>query len=303
MTPGAAYASWLVVLAAMALAACGGGGGTTSTSSTVTAPVATGTTARTLDVDGMTRTYHLFVPAGLDREPAPLVLALHGSFNSAESMAQATQLDAAAEDNQFLVAYPEAQREIWNGGFCCTLGRGDPDADVRFLDGVITDAGAVHPVDSTRVYAVGVSAGGVMAYRLACDLAGRIAGVGSVAGVMLLDGCEPAEPVSVMAINGTADPIVPYEGGRIRGGATAPGPPVMAVAERWAALDACPGPPATVADGPVTTTSWSGCAGGTAVELVTVHHGGHNWYATEFGLPDGAVDATATLLRFFGLAP
>ena len=300
VTPGAAHASQLVLAAAIALAACSSGAEPTPTPP---APAATGTSTRTLDVDGVTRRYHLFVPAGMDQAPAALVLALHGSFNSAKSMAQATQLDAAAEANQFLVAYPEAQREIWNGGFCCTLGRGDPAADVQFLDAVITDAGAVHPVDGERVYAVGVSAGAVMAYRLACDRAGRIAGAGAVAGVMLLDGCQPAEPVSVIAINGTADPIVPYEGGRIRGGATAPGPPVMAVAERWAALDACSGSPATVADGPVTTTTWAGCAGGTSVRLVTVGGGGHNWYATEFGLPDGAVDATATLLQFFGLAP
>ncbi|MGI8686843.1 MAG: alpha/beta hydrolase family esterase [Acidimicrobiales bacterium] len=256
---------------------------------------------RTIDMGGAVREYRLFTPAAPDGD-LPLVVALHGGGNRAQSLVEATQLDAAATANGFLVAYPEAA-QVWNGGFCCTGGRGDAADDVRFLDRVIMDVAANRGVDPRRVYAVGVSAGGVMAYRLACDLAPRLAGIGSVAGTMLLDDCHPARAVTVVEIHGTADGIVPFDGGSVISPrvATAAAPPVPAVVERWASLDQCPGPPTTTVNGSVTTTAWNGCDRATSVRLVAVGGGGHTWFATEFGLPDGAVDATDTFLAAFGL--
>lgn len=257
---------------------------------------------RQVDVDGMERTYRLFTPPSVeDDRPLPLVLALHGSNNTPDSFVQASQLDVAASANRFVVAYPEAVRLLWNGGFCCTGGRGGPADDVRFLDRVISDVSSLRPIDTTRIFAVGVSAGGIMAYRLACDLPGRITGVAAVAGSMQLDDCRPANPVSVIALHGTGDQLVPYEGGRIIGAANRPAPPAMAVAERWASLNRCPGPGTATTEGPVTTTSWAGCAHGTAVRMVTVEGAGHNWFNKDFGLPNGAVDATTVILEFFDL--
>jgi polyhydroxybutyrate depolymerase len=255
----------------------------------------------TVDMGGTPRAYRLFTPPS-DTGDLPLVVALHGGGNQAESLVEATQLDTAAAANGFLVAYPEAAR-VWNGGFCCTGGRGDPSDDVRFLDRVITDVAARRDVDLERVYAVGVSAGGVMAYRLACDLAPRLAGIGSVAGTMLLDDCHPARAVTVVEIHGTADGIVPFEGGAVLSPrvATAASPSVAAVAERWARLDGCREPPAISVQGTVTITAWAACDAATSVRLISVGGGGHTWFATEFGLPDGAVDATDTFLDAFGL--
>lgn len=259
----------------------------------------------TVDMGGSVREYRLFTPASAATD-LPLVVALHGGGNRAQSLVEATQLDAEAAANGFLVAYPEAARatRIWNGGFCCTGGRGDRAEDVRFLDRVITDIASRRGVDLERVYAVGVSAGGVMAYRLACDLAPRLAGIGSVAGTMLLDDCRPARAVTVVEIHGTADRIVPFEGGTVISPrvATTTSPPAAAVAERWAQLDRCPGPPTATVEGPVTTTEWTGCDRATSVRLVAVDGGGHTWFAAEFGLPNGAVDATDVLLAAFGLA-
>ena len=259
---------------------------------------------RRLQVDGLDRRYRLVTPASARDGDAPLVLALHGGGNTADSLADTTQLDPAATRHGFVIAYPEAwERGVWNGGFCCTGGRGSAAADLHFLDQVIDDVAGVRNVDLDRVYAVGVSAGGVMAYRLGCELAPEIAGVASVAGVMQLDDCHPAEPLSILEIHGTADDLVPYAGGVVISPrvATQTAPPTPAVAERWASLNACPAPATTVTEGLVTTTSWTACGDGTEVRLVTVEGGTHNWYATEFGPPDGAVDATATILAFFGL--
>jgi polyhydroxybutyrate depolymerase len=253
---------------------------------------------------GADRTYRLYTPPdSQDAGPVPLLLALHGSGNTAESLVDSSELDAAADAGGFIVAYPQAVGITWNAGFCCTMGRGDPSADVRFLDELITDVIASRRIDERRIYAVGFSAGGIMAYRLACDLAGRFAGVGAIAASMMLDDCHPSRPISVIAIHGTADDIVPYAGGRIVGGATQPAPPATAVAERWAALDACRDARPADVRGPVSIAAWNGCEGGTNVRLVTVDGGGHNWYLPVYGPPNGALNATSTLTEFFGLRP
>ncbi len=226
----------VVVLALFLFAACGGSGGPDSSSAPQPAVA-----HRRLNVGGVDRTYRLYTPPdSQDAGPVPLVLALHGSGNTADSLVDSSEFDDAADAGGFIVAYPQAVGISWNAGFCCTTGRGDPAADIRFLDALVTDVVASRRIDERRIYAVGFSAGGMMAYRLACDLAGRFAGVGVIAASMVLDDCRPSRPVSVIAIHGTADDVVPYAGGRIDGGATKPAPPAPAVAERWATLDACP---------------------------------------------------------------
>lgn len=252
-----------------------------------------------LEVDGLGRSYRLFVPLSLDRaKPAPLVLILAGVGNTGESMVQATGFDRVAEREGLVVAYPEGVNETWNAGYCC-LGRATsgPD-DVRFLTLLIDDVASKNRIDSARVYAVGVSAGAMMAYKLACEQAGRIAGVGAVAGAMVLDACQPTRPVSVIEIHGTSDGLVPYDGGRTAGGATQPSPPTPAVAQRWAELNRCTTEPATRQEGAVSTSTWTGCAAGTGVKLVTIDGGGHTWFAEGLGPINGAVDSTGEIWTF-----
>ena len=171
-----------------------------------------------------------------------------------------------------------------------------------FLGRLIDDVEANNKIDVNRVYAVGVSAGAMMAYRLGCELSARIAGVGSVAAAMVLDDCRPARPVSVIEIHGTADGLVPYLGGRTAGGATQPSPPTPAVLQRWADLDACPSAAATKTDGAVSTSTWTGCGAGTAVKLITIDGGGHTWFAEGLGPVSGAVDATSEIWAFLSAA-
>lgn len=283
-----------IALLSIALPACGGG----STSSTEPLPPPA-VQHRTLAVGGVTRTYRLYAPLSLDRNrPAPLVIVMGGVGNNGDSMVQATGFDQAADAGDFVVAYADGVNDTWNAGYCC-FGRATsgPD-DVAFLDRLIDDVGSIRNVDPARVFATGVSAGGMMAYRLACALADRIAGVGSVAGAMVLDDCHPSRPVSVIEIHGTADGEVPYEGGHTAGGATQDSPPTTGVVGRWAQLDGCPAPAATQAAGPVSTATWSGCGAGTAVKLVTLGGGGHTWFAQGLGPVNGAVDATREIWSF-----
>lgn len=265
----------------------------------VAAPAAPSVRQQQLSVDGLPRTYRLFTPATLDRrEPVPLVLVLAGVGNTGEQMVGVTQFDRLAEKENFAVVYPEGVDRTWNGGYCCPNGATSRPDDVAFIRAVLDDVEALEQVDPVRVFAVGFSGGAIMAHRLGCDLADRIAGVAAVSGSMVLDDCRPSEPVSVIAIHGTVDELVPYEGGPTAGGATEPSPPAPEVVRRWAELDGCPQEPTTVAQGVVTTMSWTGCAQDTAVTLVTIEGGGHTWFAPGFGPVNGAVDATQAVWDF-----
>jgi polyhydroxybutyrate depolymerase len=286
----------VVALAAVLLVACGGGSAGSSAGSSSSPPARQD---KVLDVKGVQRAYRVFAPPSLDRRlPPPLIIVLGGVGNSAESMVEATQFDRQAIDGGFVVAYADGIGQTWNAGYCCgTAARDDVD-DVSFLVAVMDQVHDEYGTDPARVFPVGVSNGAMMAYRLACERADRVAGVGSVAGAMILDDCHPSRPVKVIEIHGTADDLVPYGGGRTAGGATQPSPPTPAVAERWATLDGCPDEAVTAERPVVTTANWTNCAGGTAVRLVTVDGGGHTWYAPKLGPADGALDATAEIWTF-----
>lgn len=256
-------------------------------------------------VDGESRTYRVFAPASLadDAQP-PLVVALHDAFGSPDSFQETTQLDDAATAGGFVVAYPETLEGTWNGGFCCGRARtADQDVDdIAFLTRLLDELEASHDIDTDRVYATGSSNGAIMAYRLACEASDRITAVAALGGTMVMDDCVPSQPVGILAVHGTEDGHVPYEGGPTSG-APDPAPSQPDLAAAWAGLDGCDDEPDREADGRVTVTSWPGCEGDTRVRLVTVDGGGHTWFSDEFGDgPAGAVDATALVTEFFGLS-
>lgn len=259
---------------------------------------------RQVTVGGARRTYRLLTPPAGDA--VPLVVMLHDAGNTVDGIVQATQLDRAAAGQGFAVALPaaaEASGRTWNAGFCCGPGPAVGLDDVAFLDAVLDDLATDERLDADRVVLAGVSNGAVMAYRYACERAGRVAGVGSVAGTMDPDACRPAEPVAVLEIRGTADDVVPFDGGAMPDfvQASLPAMGAEALVRRWAELNSCAGAPVTTTDPPVTRTTWQGCAAGTTVGLIAVDGGGHTWYAPEFGPVNGAVDASTEILRFFAL--
>lgn len=274
------------------LAACGAAGTPTAVSG---APIQHGT----ISVAGIERTYRLYIPAGLAaNRPVPLVLVLHAAMDTADQTAAITGFDDVASAHGAIAVYPEGLNGTWNAGICCGVAMHTKVDDSGFISALLQKLERTYRVDPARVYAVGVSNGAILAYQLACSMADRFAAIASVAGSMALDSCHPSAAVSVLEIHGTNDVLVPYQGGRLY-----PEPEVTiastpAVAARWASLDSCPGAPASQSQPPVTTETWSGCAHGTMVSLVTVQGGTHTWYAPGLGAADGAVDATQLTSAF-----
>jgi polyhydroxybutyrate depolymerase len=255
-----------------------------------TVPV--GSSTHTIVVDQRSRGFRLYRPAGLT-DPAALVVMLHGGFGSARQAESAYGWNALADREGFAVAYPDGLDRAWNvGGGCCGRSARTGVDDVAFIRAAVATIERMLPVDPRRVYATGMSNGGMMAYRLACDTE-VFAAVAPVAAT-LLGACPSPDPVSLIHIHGTTDSRVRLDGAPGIGVAEIDGPPVPEVIETWRGVDRCTAPAVRTA-GPV-TRSQAECPDGRAVELITVAGVDHAWPGADGAPP---LDATATIWRFF----
>ncbi len=169
---------------------------------------------RSIAVGSQTRHYLLHVPGSIESEkPVPLVLVFHGGGGHDWNMPGFTHFDALADQQSFIVAYPDSTNGNWND--TREVSRSD---DVGFVRALIDELERSYPIDSHRVYATGISNGGFFSNRLACELTDKIAAIASVAATMpepLVSSCKPSRPISVLYMQGTQDPLVPIGGGKI----------------------------------------------------------------------------------------
>ena len=239
----------------------------------------------------MSRAYLLHAPA-TPAKPIPLLLALHGRFQTATSARSITGFEAVADERGFVVAFPAALGGGWNAGTCCSTGSDNNLPDLAFLDDVMTDVAARTPVDLRRVYVVGLSNGAMMSYRYGCQRAGRVAGVGVVAGAMVADGsfarpappaCRPESPVALLHVHGTADTTVRPAGGYQAGLASDTTSMSDSVAI-YASAAGCR-QSKDIRKGALTTVVYGDCATSTdkGVAAVSIEGFGHGWTREGFG--------------------
>jgi polyhydroxybutyrate depolymerase len=284
-------------------------------------PAHAGSISRKIMVGGQERTYVLYVPDSVsEHAPAALVIVLHGGFGQGRSMATLSGFSQLADREGFLVAYPDGLRRHWRDGRTMPKGLIADDADdVGFMSTLIDDAAQLHPVDPKRVFATGMSNGGIFSHYLALKLSDRIAAIAPVAGGVATEiaaDFRPASPVSVLIINGRDDPLVPYDGGavgRSNGGIVA----TERALQLWLDADALRGEPRArnvvarkAGDCGEQWRSWGGGKAGSAVTVIALAGGGHTWPGGVQYLPKaiiGAVcpelNATRTIWDFFKQHP
>ncbi len=262
-----------------------------------------------LNFGGLERTYLVHTPAGLD-QPNGLVINLHGAGMNGAQQAAVTDYNAEADRYGFVVAYPDGIDTTWADGRGASLPDREGIDDVGFLSALIERLTQEYRIEPGHVFVTGMSAGAFMANRLVCERADLVTAIAPVAGTLGAGiPCAPSQPVSVMAVHGTADPVVPFEGGTMNGrGGVSDVVSAPALAERWRTMDRCPGPLVSEpsADGAVHEMSADDCADGTEVVFVQINGGGHTWPAGNFSLPADvvgptsfAIDASAITAQFF----
>jgi polyhydroxybutyrate depolymerase len=257
------------------------------------------------------------------------VLAFHGGGGNASGFQRYAGLDALADRDGFLVAYPNGSNRLfeerlltWNAGECCGFAAEIGVDDVGFALAVIEDVAQHSSLDLSRVYATGHSNGAMMAYRLAAEAAGRVAAIAPVAGAMALGHFAPARAVPVLHIHSVDDPRALYAGGINETlGREISHRPVEAELERWRERDGCPQAPAVLeqrtwqaeggAEHSATLLAWAPCADGSEVRLWRLTGAGHGWPGADPVLPErimgpptevvSAADEVWAFLRRFSL--
>jgi len=176
-----------------------------------------------ITVDGIERDYIIHMPAGNNTSvKIPLVICLHGGGGQGKGMDKLTSFSEVADKNMFAVVYPDGIKKNWNDGRNVTKKSVDGEEvnDVKFISSLIDTLILKYNIDSNRVFVTGISNGGIMSFRLACELSDKLAGIAAVASSMTeeeSDHCKGNVTIPVMIIFGDADPLVPYEGGDIKG--------------------------------------------------------------------------------------
>ena len=269
-------------------------------------------------IDGETRSYLLHVPRSINpNAPTPLILALHGGGGSMHHMSKDRRygLISKANEARFIVVFPNGYSRLpggrfatWNAGRCCAAARDDNSSDVAFLKAVVTDVAKRQLVDKRRVYAIGMSNGALMAYRLACEAPDVFSGILAVAGTDNTENCSPDRAVSVLHVHARDDDHVLFNGGA---GKTFRKPStvtdftsVPATVTKWVKLNRCAVRPQRTLSVPgAACDTYADCAGGAAVRLCVTEAGGHSWPGGKKPFADQpssqAINANDEMWKFF----
>lgn len=275
-----------------------------------------GTAQLELRVGDDIRTYLLHVPPRPPRrfgfsEQYPLLIVLHGSGASGQTIRQLSHLDSLADASGIVVLYPDATRNWlglqsgWNAGACCGAAVRNEVDDVGFLRALIAHVETGLRVDHRRVYVAGFSDGARMTYRAGCEMSAEVAAIGVVAGSLVEPSCKPARPVALIAFHGLADSEVGFGDSsftpspRPEVAAPVPIPPAVRF---WASSNDCRRATVARSSPSVTRTTFAGCAAD--VVFYGIEMGGHAWPG---GDPDGGdgdpptreISASSEILRFF----
>ena len=299
MTFASRLGRWLALWFSLAAVACSAGdwkGGDLGTCDN-----ASSSGYQSLTVNGVTREYILQLPSEYDpstSEPLPLIINFHGNGGCASRYSQGldsgpSDLTTLVDAHNTIVAYPQGMVRAKGAAEWNPADAGGDDIannDVYFSQQLIAEVSANHSIDATRIYAVGYSNGGMMAYGLACNLGSQIAAIGIMSGIMLDGECDTSQYTPVIHFHGTADYVLPYTGNQDYR-------PVAEVISYWVNHNQIPQTEpitTTLNGGSVRLDSYTGGAEDSAVELYTIQEGGHVW----FGDTIGGESPKAILWRF-----
>ena len=273
----------------------------------------------TMTHQGRERSYYIHVPANLRGvSNVPAVMIFHGGEGDGRNAESASRLSLAAAAGGFVAVFPNSPGQQWNDGRSTTASEYD---DVGFVRALIGELQTRNGVDPNRIFAAGMSNGGMFTQRLACEASGvfRAYAVGIANLPRDLEGrCFPSQPVSMIFFNGTADRLMPFEGGEIatsrlmRAGVGGAVLSRAATQRFWAERNGClpgsgPQPLPDLADDgtSVSFEEITGCRGGAVLQFYTIEGGGHTWPGATVGgsrfagLVSQEVNATWEIISFF----
>jgi polyhydroxybutyrate depolymerase len=273
-------------------------------------PHSAGLTKETFDFQGLQRTYELYVPKAYDGTRAvPVVFEFHGFGSSGAEQIVYGNFMPLADSNGFLIVAPDGQDSPGGRHFNLT-GEAGLQNDLTMVSALLDQIESQFCVDTQRVFSTGMSDGGAMTSVLACVSSDRFAAFAAVAVVVYQQQtCGSTRHVAIEAFSGTADPIVPFEGGAVHccGGTVLPAPSDSM--SNWAAHNGCdPSLTEQRLGTEVRQQTWGGCLEGSNVTFYIIDGGGHTWPGSavdvsRLGFTTHQIDATSTIWNFFQAHP
>ena len=248
--------------------------------------------SETMTVDDRDRTYILNLPPNYyEASDFSLVIAMHGGGGDASQFETTSKLTEKANAANFIVVYPEGvkstgllEARTWNAGGCCDYARDNNIDDVKFISQLIETLVSDYKINPKRIYATGHSNGGMLAYRLACELSDKIAAIApNGCSMVVTQPCNPSRSVPVLHMHSVLDSKVPYQGGIGITGAYYP--PIDSVLNVWSINNSCPSAAQVIVDDfKYKFTKWSECNENADINYYLTKDGGHGWPG---GLPGG----------------
>ena len=283
-----------------------------------------GAVEHSVTVDGISRNYLVFAPKRFDK-PLPMVLALHGGGSNARQMERYTRFNDLAAKEGFLVVYPEAVDGNWNDGRGIEGVRAQQENidDVKFVRTILDRISKEHKIDRSRVFCTGISNGAFMSHRLATEASDLITAIAPVVGGMapaMAKKFHPDQPVSILIIQGDADPLVPIRGGMVgfpRGRKRGQVIPTEETISLYLRRNGNQGDPTVTTldrdekDGTsVEIRRYPDGPGGVRTQVYIVRNGGHTWAGRPLYLPEMLIgkasqefSATEVIWEFFKSYP
>ena len=270
-----------------------------STPSSPATKLVAGEVTRTIAFSDLQRRYLVHVPKKyVAANPTPVVIVFHGGGGNPESMVRLTGMNAKSDEAGFIVVYPYGTGRLadnlltFNGGGCCGYAMENKIDDVGFTRAMLDDLATVANVDTNRVFATGLSNGGIMSHYVASELSDRIAAIAPVGGPLMMDAPNAKRAVPVMHFHGTNDEFAPFKGGFGKGPLGRAGitefRSVEHTIQSWIKANGCKTEPEVVAlpdkaaDGmKCIRKTWSGGKDGSEVVLIEIENGGHTWPGNE----------------------
>ncbi len=269
---------------------------------------------------GLTRQYMVHVPTRYNpAAPAPLLLVMHGGGGNMQLQATESYYHQISKSEAvgFIAVFPNGYSPFqsgklatWNAGRCCAGARDKNVDDVGFIRELLQRIHLQFNIDKSKVFATGMSNGGMMAFRLACEMPETFRAIAAVAGTDNTVQCTPQTPVSILHIHARDDDHVLFEGGagatfRDKSNVTdfASVPDTIA---KWVKLNACQPTPKRVLDKPdAHCERYTGCRNNVSVQLCVTETGGHSWPGGKkprmfsSGRPSTAIAANDVMWDFF----
>ena len=246
---------------------------------------------------GLKRSALVHIPASADLAArTPLVLNFHGLTSNPEQQVFFSGMNAKADAEGFILVYPAGVQSSWNAGACCGAAIDQNIDDVGFVRALVAQLSATLCIDERRIYATGMSNGGFMSHRLACEAADLFAAVAPVSAVNGMDTCTPSRPVPVMMFNGTLDPLVAYNGGGLFKSA-------QQTFDDWGVRDLCgDAPKPGKSNGAASCLQHDLCDADVSVVFCTFEGMGHCWPGQAFcplGAASTDLSANDEMWEFF----